>query len=125
MSDPLVTETRNSPDESIHGAPHGNVNVNKITLPPTRDLILGTLLATSILCNFFLYAYAKDAKTLAWVTADALQKFQTTQLPTLQSRIDAAEELTKAYGLKESLEYHYHQPSPSEKAVGSDRRSSR
>lgn len=83
---------------------------------------MGTLLALSLLCNVFLYDYAKDAKTLAWVTADALQKFQTNQLPTLQSRIEAAEELTKAYGLKESLEHYNHQPVTGEKAVGSDRR---
>lgn len=114
-----------SPDESVH-CDRGNVNVNRITLPPTRDLVMGTILAFSLLCNIFLYAYAKDAKTIAMLAADALQKFQTTQLPTLQSRIEVAEELTKAYGIKESsnVDYH-HQSGESPKAVGSDRRSSR
>lgn len=115
--------SENSPDESVHGAPHGNVNVNRITLPPTRDLILGVMLSFSLLCNIFLYAYAKDAKTIAMLAADALQKFQTTQLPTLQARIDAAEELTKAYGLKESLEHYHHQPSASDSSTARDRRS--
>ncbi len=115
-----------SPDESVHGAPHGNVNVNKITLPPPRDLIIGTLLAFSLLCNIFLYAYAKDAKTIALVANDALEKFMANQLPELKSRIEVAEELTKTYGLKESLNVdHHYQSSPGEKAVGSDRRSSR
>ena len=112
-----------SPDESVH-CEHGNVNVNRITLPPTRDLILGVMLSFSLLCNIFLYAYAKDAKTIAMLAADALQKFQTNQLPTLQSRIDAAEELTKAYGLKESLNVDYHhQSSTGEQAAQRDRRS--
>lgn len=112
-----------SPDESVH-CERGNVNVNRITLPPTRDLILGTLLAFSLLCNIFLYAYAKDAKTIAMLAADALQKFQTTQLPTLQSRIEVAEEFIKADRLKESLDEHYHhQSSTGEQAVRSDRRS--
>lgn len=116
--------TEHSPDESVHGAEYGNVNVNRITLPPTRDLILGVLLAFSLLCNIFLYAYAKDAKTIAMLAADALQKFQTTQLPTLQSRIEVAEELIKYDRLKEStnVDYH-HQSSTGEQATQRDRRS--
>lgn len=114
-----------SPDESVR-CEGGNVNVNRITLPPPRDLIIGTMLAFSLLCNIFLYAYAKDAKTIAMLASDALQKFQTNQLPALQSRIEVAEELTKAYGIKESLNVNYHhQSGESPKAVGSDRRSSR
>jgi hypothetical protein len=108
-------------DESVthNTAP---VQVTRITLPPPRELVLGTLLAASILCNVFLYAYARDAKTLAWVTADSLQKFQSNELPVLQSRIDTAEELIKAYGLKESLNVdHYYQSGTSEKAAGSNR----
>lgn len=100
-----------NPDNCRDNSVHGNtapILINRITLPPARDLIMGTLLATSILCNVFLYAYARDAKTMAWVTADALQKFQTSQLPALQSRIDTAEELIKAYGLKESVNVDNH-----------------
>lgn len=112
-----------SPDESVH-CEHGNVNVNRITLPPTRDLILGTLLAFSLLCNIFLYAYAKDAKTVALLAMDALQKFQTTQLPTLQSRIEVAEEFIKSDRLKESLDEHYHhQSGTGESPAARDRRS--
>ena len=113
-----------SPNESVH-CDRGNVNVNRITLPPPRDLIVGTMLAFSLLCNIFLYAYAKDAKTIAMLASDALQKFQTNQLPELQSRINTAEKLAEAYGLKESLEHYHHQSGESSKAVGSDRRSSR
>lgn len=116
------THAEHSPDESVRDntAP---VQVTRITLPPARDLVLGTLLGLALLCDVFLYAYAKDAKTQAWVTADALQKFQTTQLPELQSRIDTAEELAKAYGLKESLEHYNHQSSTGEQTAPRDRRS--
>lgn len=118
-----VIHPENCRDESVKGntAP---VQVTRITLPPARDLVMGTILAIALLGNIFLYAYAKDAKTTAWVTADALQKFQTEQLPELQSRINTAEELVKAYGLKESLNVDNHyQPGASPQAAGSDRRS--
>jgi hypothetical protein len=60
-----------SPDESVRDN-SGPVQVTRITLPPARDLVIGTLLAFSLLCNVFLYAYAKDAKTIAMLAADAL-----------------------------------------------------
>ena len=113
-----------SPDESVRDN-SGPVQVTRITLPPARDLVISTLLTFSLLCNVFLYAYAKDAKTIAMLAADALQKFQTTQLPELQSRINTAERLAEAYGLKESLEHHHYQSGESPKAVASDRRSGR
>ena len=113
-----------APDESVR-CEGGNVSVTRITLPPTRDLIIGTMLAFSLLCNIFLYAYAKDAKTIAMLAADALQKFQTNQLPELQSRINTAEKLAEAYGLKESNEHYHYQSGESPKAVGSDRRPGR
>ena len=112
-------------DESVSGnsAP---VQVTRVTLPPARDLIMGTLLAFSLLCNIFLYAYAKDAKTIALVANDALEKFMANQLPELKSRIEVAEELAKINLEKESLNVDYHhQPGPGEKATGSDRRSRR
>lgn len=100
----MATRNEHSPNDSVSGnsAP---VQVTRITLPPPRDLIIGTLLAFSLLCNIFLYAYAKDAKTIALVANDALEKFMANQLPELKSRIEVTEELTKTYGLKESIEH--------------------
>lgn len=104
-------------DDSVHGN-QGPVQVTRITLPHTRDLVMGTLLAISILGNVFLYAYAKDAKTIAMLAAYDLKQFQTKDLPDLQAKISTAEELTKAYGLKESVDgYHHNQPVPGEKAA--------
>lgn len=112
-----------SPDESVKGnsAP---VQVTRITLPSPRELILATLLAASLLGNFYTFEYARDVKTMAWVNADDLKKLQTHELPDLRSRIETAEKLVEVYGLKESLDVNYHhQPSASDSSAARDRRS--
>jgi hypothetical protein len=96
----MQTAPTNSPDESVRATEGANVNINRITLPPARDLIMGTLLAVSILCNVFLFEYARDAKTQAWLAEDQIDKFMTNQYPSLLTRIEVTEALVNAYGMK-------------------------
>lgn len=98
-----------SPNESVHGAPHGNVNVNRFTFSKdARDLIVATVMALSIITivilGYLLHDAYKDARTQVWLRDDALTKFTTGPYAELKSHVTALDSLINAYGLQKSLQ---------------------
>ena len=71
-----------SPDESVHGAPHGNVNVNRFVLPrDARELIVAVVMSASLLAtlivSYLLHDAYRDIQTQIWLKQDKEEeKFQ-------------------------------------------------
>lgn len=86
-----------SPDESVHGAPHGNVNVNRVTVSKdTKMLILGTLLALSIVVNLWCGWIIRDVGTRKWLHDWDLNQFQMGPFATLQKDVEVTKLLVAA-----------------------------
>lgn len=78
-----------SPDESVHGAPHGNVNVNRLTVP--RDplsITVAVLLALSIAVNVWCGWIIRDVGTRKWLHDYDLNQFQMGEFRQLQREVD-------------------------------------
>ena len=93
-----------SPDESIRAEPHSHVNVNRFTLPKdTRELIVATLLALSILVNGAMYfAYRGLTQTVDLDRYDD-NTFINGRFAELSAQVKADHDLIQAYGLQKSL----------------------
>lgn len=100
---PMQTAPDHSPNEAITAHAGAQVNVNRITLPPARELILGALLAAAIIGLVAVHQEAKDAYTMGWLAQDQINKFMTNQEPKLESEIQTSQALIQAYGIKKSI----------------------
>lgn len=92
-------------NEPIVNAEHGaNVNINRLSLPPARELIVWLLLGVSLAGNVFNWYYSHDAKTQAWLAEDAFDKMQSGPLADLRSQAKTDEALINAYGLRQQCQ---------------------
>jgi hypothetical protein len=108
----LHDERDRSPDESIRAEPHSIVNsIRNIIGGSNRDLIIGLLLALSILVNITLIFAYRDQRTQEWVNQYDLTFFKTNDYAALKADVAAHEKLINAWGLKAAVQC----PQPEEK----------
>jgi len=102
---PLHAE--HSPDESVHGAANGNVNVNRFTFDKER--MSGVLLSCCLLALvvlIFLYRYDSQERDLDRYDDGQRQEKVDKELSELRADLRVNQELIQAYGLQKDVKEH-------------------
>jgi hypothetical protein len=93
-----------SPDESVHGAGNGNVNVNRFTMAKERTsnvLLACCLVALVVLV--FLYRYDAQERDLDRYDDGKRQEQVDKELADLRAQLNVNQALVQAYGLQKSV----------------------
>ena len=83
-------------DDSVQASDNAHVNINRFTLPKdARELIVGIILALSLLTNLWIWGKLhdadKDIQTQVWLRDDALTKFEQGPFADLKAHVLALE----------------------------------
>lgn len=98
-------ERTSSPEDNVRTEAHGITNIIKNVLGgPNRDLVIGLLLALSILVNVALIFAYRDQRTQEWVNQYDLTFFKTNDYAALKAEVAAHEKLINAWGLKAAVQ---------------------
>jgi len=90
-----------SPD-AVHASDGSHVQSVRLTMPPAKDLMMGTILALSIVINIWLIYEYRDFRTQEWLKNNDLTFFKTNEYADLKAKVLSQESLINSYGLRQA-----------------------
>src|ERR1700722_40044 len=96
-----VMNLLDSPD-AVHASDGSHVQSVRLTMPPAKDLMMGTILALSIVINIWLIYEYRDFRTQEWLKNNDLTFFKTNEYADLNAKVLSQESLINSYGLRQA-----------------------